>query len=59
MLWKTTALIVTLAIAPNAAAQVVTPPAVPANLEVPDGNIPYLMPGSPLLSAYPPLEPIS
>ena len=26
MLWKTTALIVTLAIAPNAAAQVVTPP---------------------------------
>jgi hypothetical protein len=50
---------VTLAIAPNAAAQVVTPPAVPANLEVPDGNIPYLMPGSPLLSAYPPLEPIS
>jgi hypothetical protein len=42
MLWKTTALIVTLAIAPNAAAQVVTPP-VPANLEVPDGNIPYLM----------------
>ena len=43
MLWKTTALIVTLAIAPNAAAQVVTPPAVPANLEVPDGTIPYLM----------------
>jgi hypothetical protein len=43
MLWKTTALIVTLAIAPNAAAQVVTPPAVPANLEVPDGNIPYLI----------------
>ena len=43
MLWKTTALIVTLAIAPNAAAQVVTPPAVPANLAVPDGNIPYLI----------------
>ena len=43
MLWKTTALIVTLAIAPNAAAQVVTPPDVPANLEVPDGSIPYLM----------------
>ena len=43
MLWKTTALIVTLAIAPNAAAQVVTPPAVPANLEVPDGTIPYLI----------------
>ena len=42
MLWKTTALIVTLAIAPNAAAQVFTPPAVPGNLEVPDGN-PYLM----------------
>jgi Protein of unknown function (DUF3455) len=44
MLWKTTALIVTLAIAPNAAAQVVvTPPTVPENLEVPDGSIPYLM----------------
>ena len=41
MLWKTTALIVTLAIAPNAAAQVVTPP-VPANLEVPEGS-PYLI----------------
>ena len=43
MLWKTTALIVTLAIAPNAAAQVVTPPAVPVNLKVPDGNILYLI----------------
>ena len=43
MSWKTTAFIVTLAIAPNAAAQVVTPPAVPANLEVPEGNTPYLM----------------
>jgi Protein of unknown function (DUF3455) len=43
MLWKTTALIVTLAIAPNATAQGVTPPAVPANLEVPEGTIPYLI----------------
>jgi Protein of unknown function (DUF3455) len=43
MFWKTTALIVTLAIAPNAAAQVVTPPTVPANLEVPDGITPYLI----------------
>jgi hypothetical protein len=43
MSWKTTAFIVTLAIAPNAAAQVVTPPTVPANLEVPAGNIPFLI----------------
>ena len=43
MSWKTTAFIVTLAIAPNAAAQVVNPPAVPANLEVPDGSLPYLV----------------
>lgn len=43
MSWKTTAFIVTLAIAPNAAAQVVTPPAVPANLEVPAGNVPFLI----------------
>jgi hypothetical protein len=42
MLWKTTALIVTLAIAPNAAAQVVTPPTVPDNLVVTEGT-PYLM----------------
>jgi Protein of unknown function (DUF3455) len=41
MFWKTTALIVTLAIAPNAAAQDVTP--VPANLKVPEGHSPYLM----------------
>jgi hypothetical protein len=43
MLWKTTALIITLAIAPNAAAQVVTSPAVPVNLEVTDGSIAFLV----------------
>jgi hypothetical protein len=37
MSWKTTALIVTLAMAPAAAAPGVVPPALPANLEVPAG----------------------
>jgi hypothetical protein len=43
MSWKTIVLIGTLAIAPSAAAQVVTPPAVPENLQVTDGSIAFLV----------------